>query len=142
MKIVVAKWLHWPETKALIRAFNGAPMRFVGGAVRDSLLDITVKDVDLATTLLPEKVSALLSGAGIKVVPTGIDHGTVTAVVGKRHFEITTLRRDVSTDGRRAVVAYTDDWRKDASRRDFTMNALYCDAAGEITDYFGGIEDA
>lgn len=142
MKITVAEWLHWPETKAIIKAFGEAPVRFVGGAVRDCLLDISVNDVDLATALPPEKVSELLSAAGIKVFPTGIAHGTVTAVVAGRNFEITTLRRDVSTDGRRAVVAYTDDWREDASRRDFTMNALYCDARGEITDYFGGVEDA
>lgn len=141
MKTPVAEWLHWPETTAIIKAFSGVPIRFVGGAVRDWLLDITVNDVDLATSLPPDKVTELLSTAGIKVVPTGIAHGTVTALVGARHFEITTLRRDVSTDGRRAVIAYTDDWREDASRRDFTMNALYCDTGGEITDYFGGVED-
>ncbi len=125
-----------------MHAFGPVPVRFVGGAVRDSIIGIKVNDVDLATPVLPESVMELLSRAGIKVVPTGIDHGTVTAVIGRHNFEITTLRKDVSTDGRRATVAYTDDWKEDAARRDFTMNALYCDMQGEITDYFGGVEDA
>ncbi len=134
-------WLHWPETQKLIAAFGAEPFRFVGGCVRDGILAIAVKDVDLATPLLPEAVMKLLAKSGIKTIPTGIDHGTVTAVVGKKHFEITTLRRDVATDGRRAVVAYTDNWREDAERRDFTVNALYADAQGEITDYFNGRAD-
>lgn len=142
MKLSNAEWLVWPETKVLLRAFGNNPVRFVGGAVRDSLLEIKVQDVDAATTLLPEQVISLLARADIKAIPTGIDHGTVTAVIGKHHFEITTLRRDVTTDGRRAVVAYTDDWREDAARRDFTMNALYADPEGNITDYFNGVEDA
>jgi len=141
MKIANAEWLSWPETKALIQAFNGLFVRFVGGAVRDSLLGIPVKDVDLATNIPPAQVMKILAQSGIKTVPTGIEHGTVTAVIARRHFEITTLRRDVSTDGRRAVVAYTNDLHEDAARRDFTMNALYLDAEGEITDYWGGYED-
>lgn len=127
---------------ALIRAFGNIPIRFVGGAVRDSLLGIQAQDVDLATPIPPQQVMDILGRAGIKTIPTGIEHGTITAVVGKRVFEITTLRRDISTDGRRATVAYTDDWQEDAKRRDFTMNALYCDVHGEISDYFNGIEDA
>lgn len=136
-------WLNWAETRVLIKAFAeaGAPLRFVGGAVRDALLKREVKDVDAATPLLPEAVMALLQKAGIKAIPTGIAHGTVTAVIGKRHFEITTLRRDVSTDGRHAEVAYTDDWKADAARRDFTINALYLSPEGELFDYFGGQED-
>ena len=116
--------------------------RFVGGAVRDKLLGIPFSDVDLATTAHPDVVTEVLAGAGIKVVPTGIAHGTVTAVVAGKGFEITTLRRDIETDGRHAVVAYTDDWQEDAARRDFTMNALSRDAAGKIYDYFGGLDDA
>lgn len=116
--------------------------RYVGGAVRDSLLGIDVADVDIATRHLPETVMDRLQAAGIRAVPTGIDHGTVTAVLDGWPVEITTLRRDVETDGRRATIAYSDDWREDAMRRDFTINALYADPlTGEITDYFGGLED-
>ena len=120
----------------------GFETRFVGGAVRDKLLGISFSDVDLATTATPDMVTQLLTEAGVKVVPTGIAHGTVTAVVAGKGFEITTLRRDVETDGRHAVVAFTDDWQMDAARRDFTMNAMSRDAAGKIYDYFGGEEDA
>jgi tRNA nucleotidyltransferase/poly(A) polymerase len=133
-------WLHWPETKALAQAIE--PLRFVGGCVRDALLNRAVNDVDAATPLVPQEVMRRLKQAGIKAIPTGIDHGTVTARIGERHFEITTLRRDVSTDGRHAVVAFTDDWKEDAARRDFTMNALYCDHQGQIFDYFDGAKDA
>jgi poly(A) polymerase len=135
-------WLHWPETQTLIKAFAEAPVRFVGGSVRDALLGREVQDVDAATPLLPQEVMELLRKAGIKAIPTGIDHGTVTAIVGSHQFEITTLRLDVATDGRRATVAYTKDWKEDAARRDFTMNALYCDRQGELYDYFGGADDA
>ncbi|MDB5707666.1 MAG: polynucleotide adenylyltransferase [Sphingomonas bacterium] len=117
-------------------------VRFVGGAVRDTLLGIDVADIDLATTHSPERVIALLKGNAIKVVPTGLAHGTVTAVLPGGPVEVTTLRCDVATDGRHATVAFTDDWREDAARRDFTMNALYADPrTGEIFDYFGGIDD-
>ncbi|MBO9581648.1 MAG: CCA tRNA nucleotidyltransferase [Sphingobium sp.] len=116
--------------------------RFVGGAVRDGLLGIPVKDVDIATVHLPEAVVERVTGAGFKAVPTGIAHGTVTAVVHGWPVEITTLRRDVSTDGRRATVAFGTDWREDAARRDFTMNALYADPVdGTLFDYFGGLDD-
>jgi poly(A) polymerase len=110
--------------------------------VRDALLEREVRDVDAATTLIPDEVMKRLKKAGMKAIPTGIDHGTVTARIGDRHFEITTLRRDVTTDGRHATIAFTENWQEDAARRDFTMNALYCDAEGRVFDYFGGAEDA
>ena len=116
--------------------------RYVGGAVRDDLLGLPINDLDLATRLRPEEVVERLEKARIKAVPTGIDHGTVTAVSDGQVVEITTLRRDVSTDGRRATVTFTDDWREDAARRDFTFNALSADPiSGEIFDYFGGLDD-
>ncbi|GAA0299313.1 CCA tRNA nucleotidyltransferase [Sphingomonas oligophenolica] len=117
-------------------------VRFVGGAVRDTLLGLDVADVDLATTHSPEQVIALLRENGIKPVPTGLAHGTVTAVLPGGPVEVTTLRCDVATDGRHATIAFTDDWREDAARRDFTINALYADpATGAIFDYFGGLDD-
>jgi poly(A) polymerase len=109
--------------------------------VRDALLGRKVRDIDIATHEPPERVMNLLSRAGIKAIPTGIKHGTVTAVIGARHFEITTLRRDVETYGRHAKVEYTNDWQADAARRDFTMNALFCSADGTIYDPFGGLAD-
>src|SRR4051794_10926735 len=116
--------------------------RYVGGAVRDDLLDLPVSDIDLATRIPPLEVMQRLEKAKIKAVPTGIDHGTVTAVSDGHPFEVTTLRRDVSTDGRRATVAFTDDWEEDAARRDFTINALSADpVTGELFDYFGGLAD-
>lgn len=139
-----APWRHRPGLAELLALLNaeGDCARFVGGAVRDTLLGLPVSDVDIATTLTPHGVMARLEAAQIKVVPTGIDHGTVTAIVGGAPVEITTLRRDVSTDGRRATIAYTDDWRQDAARRDFTINALYADpASGAISDFFGGLAD-
>ena len=142
MKLDNPKWLLWNETQELIKAFSGAEFRFVGGCVRDSLLGLEVKDVDVATALLPEQVIQLLAKFMIKTIPTGFAYGTVTAIIGKRCFEITSLRKDIETDGRRAIVSYTADFQEDAMRRDFTMNALFADANGEITDYFGGISDA
>jgi poly(A) polymerase len=115
--------------------------RVVGGAVRDTLSNRPVQEVDLATPLPPERVMRVLQAAGLRAVPTGIEHGTVTAVANGRGFEITTLRRDVETDGRHAVVAFTDDWRADAARRDFTFNALSMTRDGQVFDYFGGIAD-
>lgn len=116
--------------------------RFVGGFVRDSLLGIASSDIDCATRLKPDEVLNRIKAAGFKAVPTGIAHGTVTAVLPSGAVEITTLRRDVSTDGRRATIAYTDDWREDAARRDFTINALSADpSSGTLYDYFGGVED-
>ncbi len=116
--------------------------RLVGGAVRDSLAGQPVKDIDLATKLLPSEVMARLERTGLKVVPTGLAHGTVTAILSSGPVEITTLRRDVETDGRHATVAFSQDWKEDAARRDFTINALYADlATGEVFDYFGGVDD-
>lgn len=115
--------------------------RVVGGAVRDLLLGRSVGEIDFAATLPPEKTSELLIKAGLKAVPTGIDFGTVTAVIDGKGYEITTLRHDIETDGRRAKVAFTDDWRGDAARRDFTMNALYVDRDGKLYDYFDGQKD-
>lgn len=139
-----APWRQRPgfdDLCACLGAGEGA-VRLVGGAVRDGLLGLDVSDIDLATRLKPDDVMARLETAGIKAVPTGIAHGTVTAVVDHRPVEVTTLRCDVSTDGRRATVAYTDDWKEDAARRDFTINALYADPrTSEIFDYFGGIDD-
>jgi poly(A) polymerase len=141
MTLPSADWMERRGLAALIAALDGGA-RFVGGAVRDTLLGLEVKDVDIATPLLPEDVMERLTAASIKVVPTGIAHGTVTAVLPDGPVEITTLRRDVSTDGRRATVAFSDDWKEDAARRDFTINALSADPDTlEIFDYFGGLED-
>lgn len=133
-----------PETVAVLKALtaDGAVVRFVGGCVRDAVLGRAIKDVDLATEDPPDRVLGLLAAAGLKAIPTGIDHGTVTALAGGRHFEVTTLRKDVETFGRHARVAFTDDWTEDAARRDFTMNALYCDPDGTLYDPVGGIDDA
>ncbi len=126
----------------LVTVLGPANARYVGGAVRDTLLGIPVKDVDLATPLEPNTVMRRLKEAAIQAVPTGIEHGTVTAVLPQGPVEITTLRHDVSTDGRRATVAFASDWQDDAARRDFTINALYADpATGEIFDWFGGLDD-
>lgn len=141
MKMPPADWTDRRGLAALIAALDGKA-RFVGGAVRDTLLGLPVTDVDIATPLLPEDVMARLTAASIKVIPTGIEHGTITAVLPDGPVEITTLRRDVSTDGRRATVAFSDDWKEDAARRDFTINALSTDPrSGEIYDYFGGLDD-
>jgi len=128
---------------ALIDALGGPEQtRLVGGVVRDTLLALDPADIDLATRLLPEDVLARLKAAGIRAVPTGLAHGTITAVLPDGPIEVTTLRHDVSTDGRHAVVAFTDVWQDDAARRDFTMNALYADpASGAVIDYFGGLAD-
>jgi poly(A) polymerase len=135
--------LDRPGLDALVQALGGgAQVRIIGGAVRDTLLGLPVSDIDLATRHTPETVMTLLRDAGIKAVPTGLAHGTVTAVTDSGPVEVTTLRRDVSTDGRRATVAFTDDWREDAARRDFTMNALAADPdSGDIFDYFDGLAD-
>lgn len=142
-KLTNQPWLTAPETRSVLAAIVGrdGDARFVGGCVRNALLGVAVADVDIATSLLPDEVMRRLEAAGIRSVGTGLDHGTVTAVTNERAFEITTLRRDVATDGRRATVAYTDNWAEDASRRDFTMNALYADAAGLVFDPVGGLAD-
>jgi poly(A) polymerase len=136
-------WIEEPATRALLDALGqaGIAARFVGGCVRDALLARPIADIDLATPSRPEEIVAALAKAGIKVVPTGIEHGTVTAVVRPRHFEITTLRRDVETDGRRARVAFDADWAEDAARRDFTINAIYLDPDGTVHDPVGGLAD-
>lgn len=136
-------WRRWPETEAVLEALTvgGGSARFVGGCVRDSLLGVETEDIDIATDLLPESVVTHLERAGITAIPTGIDHGTVTAVIGKKHFEITTLRVDTKSHGRHADVAFTDDWEQDAKRRDFTFNALYLDPAGKLVDPVGGLVD-
>jgi len=139
-----ADWRARDGLDNLIDALDAAvgAARYVGGAVRDTLLGASVHDIDIATRLSPQTVLEKLKSAGIKAVPTGIAHGTVTAVLPGGPVEVTTLRRDISTDGRHALVAFTDDWREDAARRDFTINALYADpVSGAIFDYFGGIDD-
>lgn len=139
-----AEWRDRPGLRRIVAALtaDGGAVKAVGGAVRDTLLGLPVADIDLATPLLPQEVMRRLEAADIKVVPTGIAHGTVTAIASGDHHEITTLRRDVETDGRRATVAFADDWRDDAARRDFTINALYADpATGAIDDWFGGLAD-
>ena len=137
-----AAWTQRTDLAALVSALGEGGARYVGGAVRDTLLGLPVKDIDLATPLRPEAVIARLGEAGIRTVPTGIAHGTVTALLAGGPVEITTLRRDVSTDGRRATVAFADSWQEDAARRDFTINALYADPlTGAIADWFGGLDD-
>ena len=137
---------RWLETGSLQRVFNaletaGGEVRVNGGAGRNSLMGMKVSDVDLSTTLVPADTMKALEAAGIKALPTGFDHGTVTAVADSTGYEITTLREDVETDGRHAVVAFGTDWEADAKRRDLTMNALYCSRDGEVFDPLGGLED-
>lgn len=137
-----ADWRHWPGLDTLIRTLGADDARFVGGAVRDTLLGLPVTDLDIATTHAPDQVVTLLREAGIKAIPTGIAHGTITAVISGTVVEVTTLRHDLATDGRHATVAFTRDWQADAARRDFTINALYADpVTGAIFDYFGGLDD-
>ncbi|MCH7936896.1 MAG: CCA tRNA nucleotidyltransferase [Proteobacteria bacterium] len=142
-KISPQPWLTAPETRTVVEALtaDGTEVRFVGGCVRDAMAQRPVEDVDIGTPDKPETVIGLLEKAGIKAVPTGIEHGTVTAVVGDRKFEITTLRRDVETDGRRAKVAFIDDWMIDSERRDFTINALSATPDGDVYDPHDGIYD-
>lgn len=131
-----------PETSILFTIIGQDHLRFVGGCVRDALLGRPIGDIDLATPLPPEKIILLCEKAGLKVIPTGIAHGTVTVRSGTRSYEITTLRRDISTDGRHAEVAFSADWHDDAARRDFTINALYADRDGHIYDPLGrGLDD-
>ena len=136
-------WMTSPETRRLMKALGAESglARFVGGCVRDAWLGRPVKDIDIATPLPPEEVLQRLKAAGLGAVPTGLAHGTVTAIVNHRPYEITTLRRDVETDGRHAVVAFTTDWEADARRRDLRINALFCDAKGSVWDYVGGAAD-
>ena len=144
LRLDAAKWRKRRGMTRVLQALGAEEglTRYVGGAVRDDLLGLPVSDIDLATRIKPDEVMARLQKARIKAVPTGIDHGTITAVSDGRAVEITTLRRDVSTDGRRATIAFTDDWQEDAARRDFTINALSADpVSGELFDYFGGLAD-
>lgn len=141
MQILNADWLTAKSTRAVIDALEAARpdcARFVGGCVRNSIMGRLVDDIDIATQLRPEETLKALEVAGIRAIPTGIEHGTITAVIEGEPFEITSLRRDVETDGRRAVVAFTDDWAEDAQRRDFRLNALYAAPNGEISDPVGG----
>lgn len=138
-----AEWLARPQTQAVLRAIEagGYPARAVGGVVRNALLGLPVADVDIATPAPPEKVMQLATAAGLKAVPTGLEHGTVTIIADRTPFEVTTLRKDIETFGRHARVAFTDDWAADARRRDFTINALYCDRHGTVYDPVGGYPD-
>jgi poly(A) polymerase len=142
-RIAPQPWMVEPATCAVLAALlaGGVEARFVGGSVRDALLGKQIGDIDIATPASPERVIELLEKAGIKVVPTGLAHGTVTAVVPPRHFEITTLRRDVETYGRRARVAFDADWAADAARRDFTINAIFLTPDGTLHDPVGGLVD-
>jgi poly(A) polymerase len=145
LRIEPQPWMVEPATLAVLDALaaGGAVARFVGGSVRDALLGRPIGDIDIATPAPPERVIELLEKRGIKVVPTGLAHGTVTAITGTppRYFEITTLRRDVETYGRRARVAFDADWAADAARRDFTINAIFLDPDGTIHDPVGGLAD-
>lgn len=140
---ITGDWISHPGTQALCAALEGAGYRalFVGGCVRNALLGEPVADIDIATDATPEAVSNLAQSAGFKVVPTGVEHGTVTVVAEGRPHEVTTFRRDVETDGRRAVVAFSDRIEEDAERRDFTMNALYADRQGRVIDPLDGLPD-
>ncbi len=136
-------WINQHGTQALcaVLGLSGYRAYFVGGCVRNALLGVPVLDIDIATDALPEIVTNLAEMAGFKVIPTGVDHGTVTVIAGGVVHEVTTFRRDLTTDGRRAVVAFTDDITEDAARRDFTMNALYAEPSGLVIDPLGGIDD-
>jgi poly(A) polymerase len=138
-----AEWLARAETRAVMGAIEdgGFAARIVGGAVRNALLREPVKDIDIATPALPTDVMRLAEAAGLRALPTGIEHGTVTVIVGHSPFEVTTLRRDIETFGRHARVTFTTEWAEDARRRDFTMNALYCGSDGTIHDPLGGYPD-
>lgn len=143
--IGVRGWMRGAFPVLDVLEARGGPdcARFVGGCVRSAIMAMPVADVDISTTLRPDHVLEALESAGVKAVPTGLIHGTITAVVEGRSYEVTTLRRDVSTDGRRATVAFTEDWAEDAERRDFRLNALYADREGQVYDPTGGgLEDA
>ena len=144
--IAFADWFKAKETQQLLAALEAARVggsRFVGGCVRNTLMGREVDDIDIATQLTPDRVTEVAKAVGFAAHPTGIEHGTVTVVVNHKPFEVTTLRRDVSTDGRRATVAFTEAWEEDAERRDFRMNSLYADAEGVVHDPTGGgLDDA
>lgn len=143
MRLIDPPWAGDDRLKNVMRVVAGADeeVRVVGGAVRDALLKRPLTDIDLATTATPDIVTARAEAAGFRAVPTGIAHGTVTIVAGGKPFEITTLREDIDTNGRHATVSFGRDWARDAARRDFTVNALYADFDGLVTDHVGGIAD-
>ncbi len=142
MTRIRADWLNGPARHVCAMLLQaGHQAWFVGGCVRNALIDVPVSDLDLCTDAQPSRVMALANDAGLKVIPTGYDHGTVTVIVQDTPFEITTFRKDVATDGRRATVAFAETMIEDARRRDFTMNALYCDVLGEVADPLGGLPD-
>lgn len=142
------KWFNDPSVQTIREVMGAAPYRYVGGCVRDAMMgrdvdDIETNDIDIATPILPQIISEKFEAAGYRVIPTGIEHGTVTVIINSTPFEFTTLRKDVETDGRRAVIAFTDKWEEDAQRRDFRFNALYLDAYGVVHDPTGGgVDDA
>src|SRR4030088_884198 len=142
-RVLDAPWLKSGPTARVLELLdgNGEEARVVGGAVRNALLKIPTGDIDIATTALPTEVIRRAKAAGIKSVPTGIEHGTVTLVVDAQPFEVTTLREDTETFGRKAKVAFGRDWVRDAERRDFTINGLSVDAAGVVHDHVGGLAD-
>jgi poly(A) polymerase len=142
-RLDIKPWIKNPNIKAVLSAItkNGKEARFIGGCVRDRLLKKKINDIDIATQELPQNIISLLKDAGIKAVPTGLKHGTIMAVINNKTFEITTLRRDVQTDGRHAEVQFTENWKHDAARRDFTLNAISIDLEGKIFDYFNGRYD-
>ncbi|MGB3146284.1 MAG: CCA tRNA nucleotidyltransferase [Paracoccaceae bacterium] len=136
-------WIRGADLQAVLGCLTAAGHQayLVGGCVRDALLSVPVNDIDIATDARPERVAELASAAGLKVVPTGIEHGTLTIVAAGKPYEVTSFRRDVESDGRRAVIAYSAEIAEDAARRDFTMNALYADAEGHVIAPLGGVED-
>ena len=143
-KIPVQAWMEKPSTQTVMNALqsDGRDARFVGGCVRDSLIGRSeISNIDIATPIEPDGVIALLEQAGLRAIPTGLEHGTITAVFEGEVFEITTLRRDIDTDGRHAKIAFSDNWLTDAQRRDFTINAIYCDVKGALYDPLGGSKD-
>ena len=142
-RLAAAEWLRAQATQDILAVISagGGEARVVGGAVRNTLMERPVTDIDIATSVSPQDVMARAETAGFGVVPTGLAHGTVTVIAGHKPFEVTTLRRDVETHGRHATVAFTEDWSTDAHRRDFTINALYCDADGRVYDYTDGLAD-
>ena len=140
---ISADWLNNPSTRSVMKKLisRGYQAYFVGGCVRNALLNIESKDIDIATSAHPKKVLKIMENAGLKALPTGIIHGTVTVVANKRNYEITTLRQDIETDGRRAKVKFTKSILEDAKRRDFSINAIYSEQDGTILDPLNGIDD-
>ncbi|MCT6919295.1 MAG: hypothetical protein M3Z49_08790, partial [Bifidobacteriales bacterium] len=138
-----ALWLHDEGLQQLLHCLseNGEEARVVGGAVRNQLLGYPVNDIDIATTCVPDEIIKRVSEKGFKAVPTGYEHGTITVVVNGHSYEVTALRADIEPDGRRAKVIFGRDWKTDAKRRDFTINAIYADANGKIYDDVNGLAD-